>query len=165
MTRSHLLAGRFGAATRLSPKALRLYAEQGLLVPAYVDPQTGYRYYAADQAPRARLIGRLRQLGLPVARIAGLLDLSPQARAIELRTWLEAQSERLSGHAELVEAMARQAETAIPPLAIALRDVAATKVVSRRHLVTVTDLDAIWRRRKQTSVRIWPPRAVPATGR
>lgn len=142
MTRSHLLAGRFGAATRLSPKALRLYAEQGLLVPAYVDPQTGYRYYAADQAPRARLIGRLRQLGLPVARIAGLLDLSPQARAIELRTWLEAQSERLSGHAELVEAMARQAETAIPPLAIALRDVAATKVVSRRRLVTVTDLDA-----------------------
>ena len=142
MTRSHLLAGRFGAATRLSPKALRLYAEQGLLVPAHVDPQTGYRYYATEQAPRARLIARLRQLGLPVARIAALLELSPQARAIELRTWLEAQNERLADHAELVEAMTRQADAVTPPLSIALRDVAATKIVSRRRLVTVTDLDA-----------------------
>ncbi|PLP57168.1 MerR family transcriptional regulator [Mesorhizobium loti] len=142
MTRSHLLAGRFGAATRLSPKALRLYAEQGLLVPAHVDPQTGYRYYAAEQAPRARLIARLRQIGLPVARIAALLELSPQARAIELRTWLEAQNERLAGHAELVGALARQADATTPPLAIGLRDVAATKIVSRRRLVTVVDLDA-----------------------
>ncbi|HEV2504753.1 MAG TPA: MerR family transcriptional regulator [Mesorhizobium sp.] len=141
MTRSHLLAGRFGAATRLSPKALRLYAEHGLLVPAHVDPQTGYRYYAAEQAPRARLIARLRQLGLPMARIAGLLELSPQARAIELRTWLEAQNERLFDHAELVEAMARHAGAATPPLAIALREVAATKVVSRRRSVSVVDLD------------------------
>ena len=31
------------------------YAEQGLLVPAHVDPVTGYRYYAAEQAGRARL--------------------------------------------------------------------------------------------------------------
>ncbi|WP_054311933.1 MerR family transcriptional regulator [Mesorhizobium sp. 1M-11] len=142
MTRSHLLAGRFGAATRLSPKALRLYAEQGLLVPAHVDPQTGYRYYAAEQVPRARLIARLRQLGLPVTRIAALLELSPRARAIELRTWLEAQSERLAGHVELVEAMACQADTPTPSLSIALRDVAATKIVSRRRMVTVVDLDA-----------------------
>ena len=141
MTRPHLLAGRFGAATRLSPKALRLYAEQGLLVPAHVDPQTGYRYYAPEQAPRARLIARLRQLGLPVARIAALLDLSPQARAVELRTWLEAQGERLAGHAELVEAMVRQADFGGPPLSIALREVPATKIVSRRRLVTVADLD------------------------
>lgn len=142
MTRSHLFAGRFGAATRLSPKALRLYAEQGLLVPAHVDPQTGYRYYAPEQAPRARLIARLRRLGLPVARIAALLELSPQARAIELRTWLEAQNERLADHAELVEAMTRQADAVTPPLSIALRDVAATKIISRQRLVTVTDLDA-----------------------
>lgn len=142
MRYSHLLAGRFGAATRLSPKALRLYAEQGLLVPAHTDPQTGYRYYAAEQAPRARLIARLRQLGLPVVRIAALLELSPQARTIELRTWLEAQNERLADHAELVEVMARQDEAMLPALAIALRDVAATKIVSRRRLVTVVDLDA-----------------------
>jgi hypothetical protein len=35
-----MLPGEFGAATRLSSKALRLYAEQGLLVPAGIDPAT-----------------------------------------------------------------------------------------------------------------------------
>jgi len=54
MRTEYLLAGQFGAAARLSPKALRLYAEQGLLVPATLDSGTGYRYYARDQLPRAR---------------------------------------------------------------------------------------------------------------
>ncbi|MEI4482851.1 MULTISPECIES: MerR family transcriptional regulator [unclassified Phyllobacterium] len=141
MTHSHLLAGRFSAATRLSSKALRLYAEQGLLVPAYVDPQTGYRYYSVQQAPRARLIARLRQLGLPVARIAVLLELPPEARAIELRTWLDAQNARLAVHTEFVEAMAFQADLTHPALSIALRKVDATKIVSRQRAVTVTGLN------------------------
>jgi hypothetical protein len=34
-----MLAGEFGAASRVSPKALRLYAEQRLLVPSCT-PQT-----------------------------------------------------------------------------------------------------------------------------
>ena len=53
MTNTHLLAGRFGALTQLSPKALRLYADQGLLVPDRIDPATGYRYYAISQAATA----------------------------------------------------------------------------------------------------------------
>jgi DNA-binding transcriptional MerR regulator len=68
-----MLPGEFGAATRLSPKALRLYAAHGLLVPACIDPGTGYRRYHSDQIPRARLIGRLRALHLPLARIAILV--------------------------------------------------------------------------------------------
>ena len=49
-------------------------------MPAHVDPGTGYRYYAHDQLPRARLIARLRRLGLPLARIGYLADLTPEAR-------------------------------------------------------------------------------------
>ena len=41
-----LTIGAFAKAARLSPKALRLYDELGLLPPARVDPATGYRYYA-----------------------------------------------------------------------------------------------------------------------
>jgi hypothetical protein len=52
--KKYLRAGEFGAAARLSPKALRLYAEQGLLVPISVDPATGYRCYDPDKLPRAR---------------------------------------------------------------------------------------------------------------
>jgi DNA-binding transcriptional MerR regulator len=35
--------GRFSQATRLSPRALRLYDERGLLIPARVDADSGYR--------------------------------------------------------------------------------------------------------------------------
>lgn len=100
-----LLPGEFGAATRLSPKALRLYAEQGLLVPADTDPGTGYRRYHRDQIPRGRLIGRLRGLDLPLARIAILLELSPRARQAELRAWLDARETELGQQRELVEAL------------------------------------------------------------
>lgn len=100
-----ILPGEFGAVTRLSPKALRLYAEQGLLVPAGVDPATGYRRYHRDQIARGRLIARLRYLNLPLARIATLLALSPKARQAELRAWLAAQEAQLRQRRELIEAL------------------------------------------------------------
>ncbi|HEV7320864.1 MAG TPA: MerR family transcriptional regulator [Ensifer sp.] len=143
MTDSYFLAGRFGAATRLSPKALRLYAEQGLLVPAHIDPVTGYRYYAAAQAGRARLIARLRQLGLPIARIARLIELKPEVRLAELRAWLDVQAKRLEEQNELVEAIARQSNGDGEPLvgAVRIRDVAASKLVYRQGQVTVDVLE------------------------
>jgi PPM family protein phosphatase len=50
-----LTIGEFARASRLSPKALRLYDELGLLRPARVDEYTGYRYYSRDQLEQARL--------------------------------------------------------------------------------------------------------------
>lgn len=57
-----LTIGGFARASRLSPKALRLYDELGLLAPASVDPVSGYRFYSPDQLERARLIAWLRRL-------------------------------------------------------------------------------------------------------
>ncbi|WP_033306170.1 MerR family transcriptional regulator [Streptomyces iakyrus] len=64
-----LTIGAFARACRLSPKALRLYDELDLLRPARVDPDTGYRYYAAGQLEQARLVAWLRRLGMPLAEI------------------------------------------------------------------------------------------------
>lgn len=154
MTDSHLLAGRFGAAVRLSPKALRLYADQGLLVPAHVDPDTGYRYYAREQVPRARLISRLRRLGLPMARVAHLLELAPATRVIELQSWLQEQRDRLADQTELVEALARQADGGEPELAAAVgvRDAAACKVLYVQRYVSVEQLDDVTRA-AETAIR------------
>ncbi|MFJ9696955.1 MerR family transcriptional regulator [Kitasatospora sp. NPDC101183] len=66
--------GELAARTRLSLKALRLYGERGLLPPAEVDPRTGYRRYGPAQVERARRIALLRGIGMPLARIAPLLD-------------------------------------------------------------------------------------------
>ncbi|SCD64319.1 DNA-binding transcriptional regulator, MerR family [Streptomyces sp. di188] len=69
-----LSIGAFAARSRLSAKALRLYDRLGLLAPARVDADTGYRYYRAGQVERARLVALLRQLDMPLARIAEVVD-------------------------------------------------------------------------------------------
>jgi DNA-binding transcriptional MerR regulator len=66
--------GRFSRLTGLTVKALRHYDEIGLLRPAHVDPDTGYRSYAPEQVARAELIRELRQLEFPLEDIASLLD-------------------------------------------------------------------------------------------
>jgi len=42
-----LSIGAFSRLTHLSVKTLRYYHEVGLLEPAVVDPDSGYRYYQA----------------------------------------------------------------------------------------------------------------------
>jgi len=69
--------GEFARRSRLSVKALRLYDELGVLVPARVDEASGYRYYDAAQLEAARLVAMLRQLGLPLATIKELLVCEP----------------------------------------------------------------------------------------
>lgn len=69
-----LRIGEFAELSHLSLKALRLYDELGLLAPARVDRDSGYRWYTRGQLDRARLVMRLRRLGMPLARIAAIVD-------------------------------------------------------------------------------------------
>jgi DNA-binding transcriptional MerR regulator len=66
--------GRFSRLTGLGVKALRHYDEIGLLPPAAVDEETGYRFYAPEQVGAAEEIRRLRRLELPLDEIARLLE-------------------------------------------------------------------------------------------
>jgi DNA-binding transcriptional MerR regulator len=76
--------GEFGERTRLSPKALRLYEQLGLVVPADVDPRSGYRRYSQDQVESAQLVGLLRRLGMPLALIGETIamEAADAARAV-----------------------------------------------------------------------------------
>jgi DNA-binding transcriptional MerR regulator len=65
--------GRFARLTGLTVKALRHYDELGLLRPAAVDPETGYRSYSSAQVGRAEWIRTLRRLELPLDDIATIL--------------------------------------------------------------------------------------------
>src|SRR6478672_10095640 len=65
--------GMFSRASALSIKALRAYHDAGILVPARVDPQSGYRSYTVDQLADAAIIVRLRALDVPLARVAEVL--------------------------------------------------------------------------------------------
>ncbi|MGL4574362.1 MAG: MerR family transcriptional regulator [Burkholderiaceae bacterium] len=74
--------GTFASATQLSAKALRLYADNGLLVPAFVDDATGYRYYRPEQVREARLVRVLRDMDMPLAEIARCLAQPSNTAAI-----------------------------------------------------------------------------------
>jgi DNA-binding transcriptional MerR regulator len=75
--------GEFAAASRLSQKALRLYGENGLLPAAWVDPDSGYRYYRPEQLRIATIIALLRRGGMPLVEIRAFLR-DPTPDCLEL---------------------------------------------------------------------------------
>src|SRR5690349_10392635 len=141
--RHHLLPiGAFAGAAQLSLKALRLYAQLGILKPSYVDPDSGYRYYHAHQLHHARLIRMLRQIDMPLATIRRVLAASP----------IEAQQLILEHCAELEEraAQARRAvhdvmafipqEEPTMALEVTVRTLAPQPIVSITRRVKVEQL-------------------------
>ncbi|MFF4927230.1 MerR family transcriptional regulator [Kitasatospora sp. NPDC001261] len=97
--------GELAARTRLSLKALRLYGARGLLPPALVDPRTGVRRYGPAQVERARRIALLRAAGLPLARIAAVLDAAESDGDAGERELLAYWREREAEHAARREAV------------------------------------------------------------
>lgn len=61
--------GEMARDSGLSASALRFYDGAGVLVPAWVDPVSGYRWYGPEQLEEARLLARLRRAGMPLADI------------------------------------------------------------------------------------------------
>ncbi|MGA7668876.1 MAG: MerR family transcriptional regulator [Nitrolancea sp.] len=96
--------GDFSRLTQVTVKALRHYDSLGLLKPAQIDPESGYRYYSGSQLPRLNRILALKDLGFSLEQIGQLLDadLSPeqlrvmlQAKQDEVREQIEAEQTRL----------------------------------------------------------------------
>ena len=129
----------FSRLGRVSVKALRLYDQKGLLQPAKVDRETGYRYYTLDQLPRLHRILALKEMGLsldqisqllnedlPIAQIQGMLRL----KQAELLQRLDAEKLRLSR----VEARLRYLEQArtMPNYEIILKSIEPIQVISIR---------------------------------
>lgn len=92
-----LSIGEFARMSGLTPKALRLYDDLGLLAPTRVDPFNGYRWYAPEQLDQARLVARLRLIGMPLARIRAVAALPPGAAAAEITAfWRQAEADTAS---------------------------------------------------------------------
>src|SRR5215468_597547 len=90
-----LAIGRFARLSGLTIRTLRHYDEIGLLRPAQVDADSGYRYYALAQARDAEAIRRLRALDVPLEDVASLLH----ADDATLRERLAVHRARIEGRA------------------------------------------------------------------
>ena len=75
-----LTAGQFQAMTGLSAKALRLYAERGILAPASTDPVSGYRTYGRRQLRHGVTVDLLRRAGVPLAELGSAPEFSFERR-------------------------------------------------------------------------------------
>lgn len=87
--------GQMARASGLTVSALRFYAGEGILVPAFVDPETGYRWYGQAQVLPARLVAGLRRVGMPLAEIA--LVLGQRSDPAAVRRLLDMHLRRLEG--------------------------------------------------------------------
>lgn len=65
--------GTFSRASSISIKALRAYHAQGILEPAVVDEETGFRSYHVGQLTDAAVVRRLRDLDVPLVAIRDVL--------------------------------------------------------------------------------------------
>lgn len=68
------LIGEFAKLARVSRRMLYYYEEVGLLAPAHIDKETGYRYYSATQLPRLNQVLALKELGLTLEQVKRMLD-------------------------------------------------------------------------------------------
>ncbi len=89
----------FSKLGQVSIKALRLYDHKGLLPPAWVDPETGYRYYTVEQLPRLNRILALKGIGLTLEQIHQLLSESLSVE--EIRGMLKLKQAELLAQLEL----------------------------------------------------------------
>mgnify|MGYP000713132479 CR=1 FL=1 len=137
-----LTIGAFARRSRLSLKALRLYDAVGLLPPTYVDPDSGYRYYAEAQLKRAQLIVLLRRIDMPLNTIAEIIEAGEKEAVKVLNDyWSEVETE-VRENRRVVEYLHDYLLGKEPTMAfeIKVREIPAQKVLSLSKEIYVKDL-------------------------
>jgi DNA-binding transcriptional MerR regulator/effector-binding domain-containing protein len=140
---ARLTIGDFSRMTYLSVKALRHYQDLGILVPAAVDPITGYRLYHPSQVPTAQVIRRFRDLGMPLDQVKAVLD-APDVHA---------RNELLVAHLRRMESQLEQTQATVAwlrlllersptPIAVEYRSVPTTRCIAIAEPVAWDDSDA-----------------------
>jgi DNA-binding transcriptional MerR regulator len=141
-----LTIGDFSRMTHLSVKTLRHYHQVGLLAPSSVNPDSGYRYYTAEQVPTAQVIVRLRNLEMPVPDVKAVLAAPDAASRNDLISAhlgrLEAGLARTSA---AVGSLRNLLERPAGPLAIERRTVPRVRGIGIRATVDRADILVWWR--------------------
>lgn len=138
--------GEFSKIAQVSQRLLRYYDEIDLFKPTSIDPETGYRFYMAEQIPRLNRILALKDLGLSLDQVARFLDehISPQ----EIRGMLNLKKAQIEQdlrddlqRLRSVEARLEQIEVedAIGEIDVILKTVPAQPYFAARRLVQSQD--------------------------
>jgi DNA-binding transcriptional MerR regulator len=140
-----LAIGDFSKMTHLSVKALRHYHDVGLLEPAEIDPDSGYRYYEASQLRTAQVIRRFRDLDMPLDEIRAMLQ-APDvaARNAIIVAHMRRMESQLAVTQAAVSSLRSLLERPLAPLTIEHRPAGPVRALAIAERVTAADLDAWW---------------------
>ncbi len=142
-----LSIGEFSRACQVTIKALHHYDKLDLVKPAYIDSQSGYRYYETNQVPQLLLIQRLKRYGFSLAEIQQLLSTDNQSILVA----------KLSAQKEILKQQVTQTNSIVHELEQHLRDFERTgNIMSYQNqyqiILKETDDMAIISYRQQMSV-------------
>jgi DNA-binding transcriptional MerR regulator len=144
--RTVLTIGDFSRATQLSVKTLRHYHDISLLEPSEIDPDTGYRYYSAEQLPIAQVIRRLRGLQMPL----------PDIKAFLVAPHGEGRNRLIAAHLERLESELAQTQAAVTGLHRLLERPQRPGEVSHRTLSATTAIAIEQTIDREEMVSWWP---------
>ena len=137
---STLTIGDFARATHLSAKTLRHYHQIGLLEPAAVDPETGYRRYATGQIPAAQVIRRFRELDMPLGEIQAVLQApDPLARDRLIADHLSRMEAGLARTQQAVTSLRELLEHRAAPAQVGHRAAAAVPAAAISEVIDIGD--------------------------
>ena len=141
--------GAFSSRSRLSVRMLRHYGEHGILVPAEIDPVSGYRRFAEEQLVEAAHVRRLRDVGFTVSAISVLLaargtESYRQALALQrdaLGDELRAARERLA----LIDQLLDQEGSIMSAITVTHERISARTVIALRGTIPAYDQEGrLW---------------------
>lgn len=134
--------GEFSKICMVSVKALRHWDAEGVLKPASIDADTGYRYYAIDQIAEVNRILAMRAMGLGLPQIKSLLRDHPSADDLRAmlalkRAQLEQEIDEAASMLRMVEARLRQIDTtaAAPPYEVVIKSADPIEITAVRAVV------------------------------
>ena len=140
-----LSIGDFSRMTYLSVKSLRRYHDLGLLEPAHIDRDTGYRYYEASQVAVGQAIRRFRDLEMPLEQLKGVLHASDaSARNKLIVAHLERMESALQQTQQTVASLRALLEQPQAPIAVEYRSVAAATAIAISESVRMSDMTTWW---------------------
>ena len=89
-----LKIGEFARACGVSTQTIRYYDTEGVLCADYIDPESGYRYYAPEKLETFRRIQTYKEAGFSLSEIKRLLlgDVHDRDALMAVK-WKEVQQE------------------------------------------------------------------------
>ena len=130
MNKELLSIGEMAKLNGVGIKALRYYEKIGLLLPAYVNKETGYRYYTLNQSAEIDIILTCIELGIPLKQV---LDFKVSEGSLDMKHLLQFGKEKAEEKLQRLQMRQHQLDSYIKGMNE--RDKLATRISSSKFLI------------------------------